>query len=158
MAPLRGLRLSALCLLSIQGFEDWRFTEHTYTTALFNYATLGDDKDWGMLSLPRARHGGLSLIERFPLLLIDNARIHTSDEFEQAVRAKGGIVKFLPPYCWNLSPLDNGAFGLVVRYLEVNAARLSRVPLSDALAEAFLSVTPDAARYCYRNCGYQMDW
>ena len=65
-----------------------------YTTALFNYATLVEDIDWGMLSLPRARHGGLSLIERFPLLLIDNARILTSDEFEQAVRANGGIVKF----------------------------------------------------------------
>ena len=143
-----------MCLLSVEGFEDWRFTRRTFTTAIFNYAMIGDDCTEGMLTIPRERYQGQSLIERFPCLLIDNAKIHVSDEFVNAVRAMGGG----PPYCWNFSPLDNGGFGLVVRYLEVHAARLGRVPLENALEEAFMSVHPEAARYCYRNCNYEIDW
>jgi hypothetical protein len=152
--PLRGESLSALCVLSVYGFEDWRFTPNTYTTALFDYAA----KD--MLLTPRASYGGRSLIEVFPWVIIDNARIHTSaaSTFVDAVRAAGGWVFFLPPYCWHLSPLDNGAFGYVVKYLEANSTRLCRMPLSDALAEAFSALRGKQARECWENCEYLVDW
>ena len=58
-------------------------------------------------------------------------------------------------YCAaGLSPLDNGAFGLVTRYLELNARRLEQGSLEDALDEAFGSVSTAAARWCFHRCGY----
>jgi len=45
------------------------------------------------------------------IVLLDNASIHRSVRFVEAVNACGGMVLFLPPYCWDLSPLDNNAFG-----------------------------------------------
>ena len=51
------------------------------------------------------------------VLVLDNASIHHSRRFSTMMHAKGFIVLYTPPYCFNLTPLDNGAFGLLKRYL-----------------------------------------
>lgn len=98
--PTRGPRVSALCLLSVLGMEDWRYTEGTYTADGFVAAC----RD--MMFVRDAQ--GLRLVDRFDVLLLDNASIHHShasfiNELERYIK-----VLFIPPYCYHLSPLDNG--------------------------------------------------
>lgn len=111
----RDERVSALCMFSHRGFEDWRFTFGTYNAAVF------DEAVEEMLFKPRP--GGLPpLLLAFPVILMDNARIHTV-AFEQKVRAASGgrtRVMRIPPYLASrLSPLDNGGFGLYARHVDL---------------------------------------
>ena len=87
-------------------------------------------------------------------VFIDNATIHHSHAFVRRVNRRGGIVIFLPPYAYDTSALDNGAFGLVRRWLERNYTYLYAHGLEAAMDKAFRSLTPADARYCFRNCGY----
>ena len=87
-------------------------------------------------------------------VILDNARIHKDPGFVREVNAAGGIVRFLPPYCFDLTPLDNGAFGMVKRYLQKHAWLVERVGIEHALDAAFRSVSSTDAHYCFRNCGY----
>ena len=80
--------------------------------------------------------------------------IHKSGEFDEMVRQEGGIVIFTPPYCWDTTPLDNGAFGWVRRRLLANDELCATIGLERALSHAFRAVTPSMARSFYRNCGY----
>ena len=43
----------------------------------------------------------------------------------------------IPPYCCHLSPLDNGAFGLVADFLRQNAADYAEQHISVRLDKAF---------------------
>ena len=145
VAPLRDMRVSSLCLFTTDGFLDWRHTKGTFNRERFNAAM------HQMLNPP----GRPSPIATTPLVIIDNATIHHSDEFVGMVNALGGAVKFLSPYSWHLSPLDNKAFGFVVRYLQIHHLRLAQVPLETALDEAFTySVDAAGARHCFHLCGY----
>eukprot|EP00966_Prymnesium_polylepis_P192357 4458480-Prymnesium_polylepis.1 len=112
----RGKRVSALCMLSADRMEDWRFTHGTYNTRCVPGVVLCsgggphgcppppppppqtpshtrthrnfNDAVQEMLSANPAPDGGAPLITRFPCILIDNARIHHANrgEFEQWVR------------------------------------------------------------------------
>ena len=89
------------------------------------------------------------------MVLLDNASIHDHDQITAFVEALGGKVRFLPPYAFKLTPLDNGAFGMVVRYLQRHFARLSQTvnggDIRDALDDAFLhAVDRRGARMCGR--------
>ena len=89
------------------------------------------------------------------VVILDNARIHKSAAFVREVHAAGGIVKFLPPYCFDLTPLDNGAFGIVKRYLQKHAWLVERVGIEHALDRAFRKARgAKTGRYCFRYCGY----
>ena len=147
-APLRDMRVSSLCAFTLDGFVDWRHTTGTFTRALFNLAIM-------QMFCPQGRPQSEWITARTPLVLIDNASIHHSDEFVRIIGSAGGGVKFLPPYCWDLSPLDNGAFGMVVRWMAANRERLVQLPLERALDLAFThAVNRAGAHVCFRNCGY----
>jgi hypothetical protein len=64
------------------------------------------------------------------------------------------MVLYTPPYCFDCTPLDNGAFGFVKRYLQKHVQVLESVPLERALDKAFESVGKKKARYCFRLCQY----
>ena len=66
----------------------------------------------------------------------------------------GGILLYTPPYCFDCTPLDNGAFGWIKRYLQKNSSRLAALPLERALAKAFEAAGPSEARSWFRECGY----
>ena len=161
----RGGRVSALTLFSHIGFEAWRFTPNTFNTITYqvhcpeleSWCTLTDvmfvcqaamDE---MLMQPNT--AGNTLASRYACLLLDNASIHKESEFLQ--RMKSHInVKFIPPYCYHLSPLDFGAYGLVTRFLKANASAYSYESITDQLSRAFRSVCPVQARWCFHQCRY----
>jgi hypothetical protein len=89
-----------------------------------------------------------------PVVVLDNASIHKSRRFARMVRRAGGIVRFTPPYAYDCSLLDNGAFGLVVRFLKRRGKLVERVGLQRGLDAAFKRIGRRAARYCFHNCGY----
>ena len=99
-------------------------------------------------------------VSRFPnarsVVFIDNASIHHSHAFVRGVNKRNGIVVFLPPYSYETSVLDNGAFGLVRRWLDSHYEYLYTHGLKAAMDEALRSLTPADARYCFRNCGYEV--
>ena len=114
-------RMSALCLYTVEnGFTDWAFTSGNYNKDYFLQVTTEYFTDWrGIrrppMSLPHIKPGQ----RRCCLILLDNASIHHCHEFDKRVTAiPGASVRFIPPYCHALSPLDNGAFGALVRWLQ----------------------------------------
>ena len=167
----RGDSVSAFTLFSHKGFESWR-----YTRANFNARSWQVEAE--ILRLPASnshsscmaralsqramdemlftrRADGTRLINQFECLLLDNASIHKDPEY--LLKLKTRIqVKFLPPYCFEFSPLDNGAYGLVVRFLKApeNADLYGSQPIEVGLDAAFKSVDEDSARWCFHNCRY----
>ena len=170
----RGRRVSALTYFSTWGFEEWRYTQNTFTATTFQEAS--DE----MLLTEDAQ--GNTLASRFLLLLLDNASIHGNDAYLRKLM-RHIDVKFIPPYCYHLSPLDNGAFGCewyrcvphgrwrvspharvcpllvvradVVRFLRAHSDYYSNYPIERGLDDAFASVDASTARYCFYNAfGY----
>ena len=94
------------------------------------------------------------------VVILDNASIHHQHAFDALMAQAGVLVYYTPPYCFDCTPLDNGAFGMVRRYLQRDKARIfgaggnGQVPMDMALDAAFRSVKRRGARYCFRNCGY----
>ena len=105
-----------------------------------------------MLLQPHAN--GTTLASEFSCLLKDNASIHKEPAFLHKLRSHIQV-KFIPPYCFHLSPLDNGAYGLVVRWLKANAHKYGHEPIDTQLTRAFRMVGPRAARWCFHNCKYR---
>ena len=85
---------------------------------------------------------------------MDNASIHT-DRFESMIEEIGGRVWRMPPLCVQALALDNGGFGLLTRYMSANADELSRMSVPEAMGKALRACcSPNAARWCFYNCGY----
>jgi len=139
----RGRSLSWLTSFDIEGFRAWAWTEGRFTYETF---------------LEAAEEVVYPYVNAFPgprsIVLLDNASIHHSRAFVRRVNRLGGMVIFLPPYCFTTSPLDNGAYGLVVRWLQRNAGRVRAVGLQQGMDEALSSLSASDARYCFQNCGY----
>ncbi len=136
----RGKRVSSLCSFDLTGFVDWVHTDGTYNRQRFRVA---------------ARHAVVRHVRPGTVVILDNARIHKDPGFVREVNAAGGIVRFLPPYCFDLTPLDNGAFGMVKRYLQKHAWLVEKGGIEHALDRAFRKMRGGKiGRYCFRNCGY----
>ena len=103
---------------------------------------------------------GQPLASHFKVLIMDNASIHKDEDylFHLGTHIK---VRFIPPYCYHLSPLDNGAFGLVADFLKQNAADYATQPISVGLDKAFRVYRTGseagalAGRMCFHNCKYR---
>ena len=78
--------LAAVDKQSVLGYS---IAEGSFNTELFNF----------MFENMISPHEG-SVADKEPrsIVILDNCRIHDSDEFIDMVRNKGGIVTFLPPY------------------------------------------------------------
>ena len=87
------------------------------------------------------------------VIILDNASIHHSVRFINMITAAGGMVLFTPPYCFNLTPLDNGAFGALVRWMRQK--EFDETEMRDVLDRGFREcVSRKAARAYFRGCGY----
>jgi len=140
----RGDRLSALCSFGKHGFVAWEYTPGTFNRERF---------------LTAAESVVLDQVNVYPgprsVVLIDNASIHKTMDFVNQVNLRGGIVLFTPPYCWDLTPLDNGAFGAVKRFLQSRMIliRDNDIDTAIALDTAFReAVNPAFARRCWYQC------
>ena len=107
-----------------------------------------------MLLQPQA--DGATLASKFSCLLLDNASIHKDVQYTHKLKTHIQV-KFIPPYCYHLTPLDNGAYGLVVRFLQSHPEYAQR-PIQDGLSAAFHSVSGEAARWCFPPCEKNRGW
>ena len=64
---------------------------------------------------------------RRSVVIMDNASIHKSRRLRRMIERRGGRLLFTPPYAFDRTPLDNGAFGLVVRFLKNNSPKTHTV-------------------------------
>lgn len=172
----RGERVSALCSFDLHGFVAWEYTNGTFNRDGFlsaaqkvivrrqrNPASLDSlSCSRALTHVPRtltASMAQLDQINPYPqsrsIVVLDNASIHKSLEFVQAVNARGAIVLFTPPYCWDLTPLDNGAFGSVKKWLMDRSGIIDALGWGprQALDAAFKrAVNLTGAQHCVHNC------
>lgn len=137
------MRRSALCGFDVKGFVDWYITTGTFKRECF---------------LEAVKTTVIPHMNPFPgkrsVLILDNASIHKCTELLALVNQVGGLLLFTPPYCYDCTPLDNGAFGWVRRYLQKHSAIFQQVSLEEALSKAFRRVRPQHARCFFKNCQY----
>jgi hypothetical protein len=103
--------------------------------------------------LMKPRRDGTTLASDFSALLLDNASIHKEPDFLRRMNSHIKVM-FIPPYCYHLSPLDYGAFGLVTRYLKAHSEEHKGLSIEEQLSHAFRSFTEDQARWCFHQCNY----
>lgn len=146
-APLgfkgRGKRISSLVGVDVEGFVDWYSIGGTFKRANFLRA-LEETVIPHMTPFPGPRS----------VVIMDNASIHKSAEVRAMIQAANGILLFTPPYCFDCTPLDNGAFGWVSRKLKQLSDVFKHVSLARALDHVFRRAAPKHARSWFRNCGY----
>ena len=104
---------------------------------------------WTAFQVPHIRH------HRRRVVILDNASIHKSRRLKRMIRRAGGEVLFTPPYGWDCTPLDHGAFGIVKRRLQREGARIAQGSMRRGLDRALSRIGPSAAAYCFANCGYE---
>jgi len=138
-----GHRVSSLCGYDINGFVCWEHTTGTF------------DRDRFLAAVRRSvlPHVGTAGGRR-SVVIVDNASIHKCSEFVDMINSVGGILLYMPPYCFDLTPLDNGAFGQVRRWLQSHSEKVAQRGVQWALDEAFRSVGSRSARAHYRECGW----
>ena len=71
--------------------------EGAFSTELFNF---------GVRYFILDKIGSFAAGDDRSVVVLDNARIHDSDEFIEMIRSKGGIVIFLPPYSPDFNPIE----------------------------------------------------
>ena len=153
-----GSRTSAVVVFTpYEGFLDWAFTRGTFNTTRFVEVTTENFVDWtGALRGPIL----LDHIDQNSLVFLDGAAIHPTarskdKRFEERVNAKGAQIKIIPPYCWFLSPLDNGAFGRLVQFLQANSGHVATNGIEHACEAGFGSCLSEAdSLRCWYKCGY----
>jgi len=138
----RGARYSSCVAMDKNGIVAWKQTTGTFNRERFLDA-----------ARRLVRH-----VRPFPgrrsVVIMDNASIHKSRRLRRMIELRGGRLLFTPPYAFDRTPLDNGAFGLVVRFLKKHSRLIERTGLCAGLNEAFRSIRRKQAKYCFRNCDY----
>ena len=67
------------------------------------------------------------------------------------------VVRYIPPYCHHLSPLDNSAFGVLVQFLRRHHNWAMQVGIQVALESAMRELNADGgrlARSAFARCRY----
>lgn len=154
-----SVRTSCLVLHTVQeGFLDWAMTPGTFNKEYFLHVTTENFVDWrGVTRRPMLLDHIKRLENKCWCILLDNASIHKCDEFVARVASRGGIVRFIPPYCHFLSTLDNGGFGALVQWLRGKTEYVQSVGIEQGMEDAFYDLNSDGgrlARRCFRNCEY----
>ena len=157
----RGFRTSTLATFDIDGFVSWSIINGTFDQDAFMNAVLtivvrrGTRHPNARLLTPAAR-AQVPFMTPFPgkrsVLVLDNASIHHSVRFASAMAARGFMVLYTPAYCFNLTPLDNGAFGLLKQYMQHEQPPGDMFDIMEAALRS--SVSSSAARKFFRQCGY----
>lgn len=158
-----GGRVSALTLLTAMGgFIEWAFTSGTFKAENFLEVTTQAHTDWRgerrrpllIDQLGPYAMGGSSLCA----VLMDGATIHGAAQrrgLNGAVAAMGARIHVIPPYCWFLSALDNGAYGRLVQWLQEHDAHVKEVGIRQALDDGMRQLRgPEFGHYCFGRAGY----
>lgn len=84
------------------------------------------------------------------IVVMDNLRAHYDSEAIALIEATGASVKFLPPYSPDFNPIEK-MWSKIKNLLRSLAARTQQ-ELSDAITQAFDSVTAEDARGWFSSC------
>jgi len=93
-------------------------------------------------------------LKRGDLVVMENCPIHTLDESEDLVDARGAGVVFLPAYSPDLNPIAP-CWSKVKARLRALKPR-TPAALLEALVDAFATVTGHDMRGWFQHCGYQV--
>lgn len=137
---VRRNRISVLAAMDLDGIVAAHCMDGAYDTDKFNFS-------FEHFFLPHV--GNYAQKEPRSVVVLDNCRIHDSDEFIRMVRQKGGIVMYLPPYSPDFNPIEY-VFGMLKEWLLRHGTEdiktsvyLGLETISSADAEAF-----------FHHCGY----
>jgi transposase len=84
---------------------------------------------------------------------MDNLSSHKGEEIQEAIKAVGATLEYLPSYSPDLSPIEK-CWSKFKELLRAKAAR-TRELLDQAITEAFEMITPQNARGWFAHCGYK---
>ncbi|XP_078355939.1 uncharacterized protein LOC144640731 isoform X1 [Oculina patagonica] len=140
---VREEKYSCVSAMNIEGVVASHTIPNAFSTGDFNFALRH-------FILPHV--GRFALGEPNSVVVMDNARIHDSNECIRMIRERGGIVVFLPPYSPDLSPIEE-AFGTAKSWLKRHRDVAQQSP-KYCIALALNQITPDQAEAFFVNCGY----
>ena len=143
---LRGVRYSAIGILSMEGINDIYITEGTV-----NGDTFLDFVEKQLLPILNPFDGQSA----HSVVIMDNASIHHVNSVIHAINAIGALVRVLPPYSPDLNPIEN-VFGEVKQYLQANGTVFqTSLSTSSILLMAFNSITTENCRAYIEHAGYK---
>jgi transposase len=87
------------------------------------------------------------------IVIMDNLSSHKGEEIQEAIKAVGATLEYLPSYSPDLSPIEK-CWSKFKELLRAKAAR-TRELLDQAITEAFEMITPQNARGWFAHCGYK---
>ena len=141
----RGVRYSAIGILSMDGVQDVYITENTVNGDIFL-----DFLYTQLLPLLMPFDG----INHNSIVVMDNASIHHTDAAVSAICGVGALVRFLPPYSPDLNPIEC-VFGEVKQFLQANNLLLeTSLSIPSILLMAFQSITINNCRKYIQFSGY----
>ena len=136
-----GPAVSAICSLSLDGMKTIRIVRENVNGDAF-IQCLQEDILPTMNAFPLPRS----------VLILDNASVHRHEEIYYLCQAKGVLVYFLPPYSYDLNPIEL-AFHQAKHYIRAMYGVVGGH--TDAkLAEGLNTVGMNDAVNYYRHCGY----
>lgn len=91
-------------------------------------------------------------LERGDIVLLDNLPTHKSRVAACAIRARGASMRFLPPYSYDLNPIE-AAWGLIKKRIRKHAPRTGRALRRTASAAPHV-VRPHHCYQWFRRAGY----
>lgn len=132
-----GRNLSVIGALGLNGMVATMSVEGAVDTAIFNVFV-------HQVLVPALQPGDV--------VLLDNLSVHHASGIEQAVGAVHGLVRFLPPYSPDFSPVEP-CWSKLKTSLRGAAAR-TRHRLERALTTALNLIEPENIFGWFRHCGY----
>ena len=142
---MRGVRYSAIGILSSNGIDDVYITEGSVNgdTFLHFVHTM-------LLPILNSFDGH----SKNSVVIMDNASIYHTDSVVRTIDATGALIRFLPPYSPDMNPIEN-VFSEVKHYLEANGILFdTSLSPSSVLLMAFNSITASNCKAYIKNAGY----
>ena len=143
---LSGKRYSVIAIMSTNGVEDIYIHEGSVNGEVF---------------LDFIRKCLLPLLMPFngynpnSIVIMDNASVHKSEEVLEMINGVGALVRFLPPYSPDLTPVEE-MFAEVKGYLKANDALVKATTTPETIITmAFCSVTKENCCAYIHHAGYQ---
>ena len=142
---LRGVRYSAIGILSMDGVQDVYITENIVNGDVFL-----DFLYTQLLPILKPFNGSNQNL----IVVMDNASIHHINAAANAICGVGALVRFLPPYSPDLNPIEY-VFGKVKQFVRANNQLLeTSLSMPSILLMAFQSITVKNCREYINYAGY----
>ena len=113
---------------------------------------------WGAINTPRfvtwVRRSLVRRLRRGDIVVLDNLGVHKARQVRELVEAVGATLKFLPPYSYDLNPIEPG-WALVKKRIRAVAPRTGTL-LRRTAQRARRVIQPRHCRSWFAHAGYQL--